>query len=146
MIRGRAPGVSLGGWVNPLKDPAEQIGFLTAPGANVDFALGQIVSHHSLPQVERFTKSLDRSGADIPVVFGVFFYRSANPRTLETLGRFFPVPAEGITRDFDADVEAEDICARTIRELRRVGAEKIYVSNLGNRGAGMTLRRILERV
>ena len=54
MIRDKAPGLSLGGWVNPLKDPDEQIGYLTASGANVDFALGQIVSHHSLPQVERF--------------------------------------------------------------------------------------------
>jgi hypothetical protein len=146
MIRDRVPAVSLGGWVNPLKDPEEQVAFLTAPGANVDFALGQIVSHHALPQVERFMTELERSGSPIPVVFGVFFYRSANPQTLETLGSFFPVPADEITRDFAAGVDAEEICARTIRELRGVGAEKIYVSNLGNRGAGSALRRILERV
>ena len=146
MIRGRAPGISLGGWVNPLKDPAEQIGFLTAPGANVDFALGQIVSHHALSRVERFMAELERSGAGIPVVFGVFFYRSANPRTLETLGSFFPVPAAEVIGDFAAGMDAEDICARTIRELRGAGAAKIYVSNLGNRGAGTALRRILERV
>ena len=146
MIRDKAPGLSLGGWVNPLKDPDEQIGFLTAPGANVDFALGQIVSHHALPQVERFMNALERSGSGIPVVFGVFFYRSANPNTLQTLGDFFPVPAEGVTRDFAAGLSAEEICARTIRELRQVGADKIYVSNLGNRGAGGALRRIMERV
>lgn len=146
MIRDRVPALSLGGWVNPLKDPEEQVGFLTAPGAHADFALGQIVSHHALPQVERFVTALERSGCPIPVVFGVFFYRSANPRTLETLGSFFPVPAEDITRDFAAGLDAEEICARTIRELRGVGAEKIYVSNLGNRGAGAALRRILERV
>lgn len=146
MIRDRAPALSLGGWVNPLKDPDEQIGFLTAQGANVDFALGQIVSRHALDQVERFMNALERSGAGIPVVFGVFFYRSANPATLRTLGDFFPVPADGITRDFAAGMHAEEICARTIRELREVGADKIYVSNLGNRGAGATLRRILERV
>jgi len=146
LIRSRTPDVSLGGWVNPLKDPDAQIGFLTAPGATVDFALGQIVSHHALPQVERFLEALQGSGADIPVVFGVFYYRSANPRTLETLGSFFPVPAEDITGDFAAGMSADEICARTIRELRAVGAEKIYVSNLGNRGAGSALHRILEAV
>jgi hypothetical protein len=146
MIRERAPGLTLGGWVNPLKDPDEQIGFLTAPGAHVDFALGQIVSHHALPQVERFMDALARTGADIPVVFGVFYYRSANAKTLDTLGSFFPVPAAEVTREFDGGVDAEEICARTIRGLRGVGADKIYVSNLGNRGAGTALRRILDRV
>lgn len=146
IIRDRVPGVALGGWVNPLKDPDEQIGFLTAPGAHVDFALAQIVSHHALSQVERFQKALDRSGAGIPVVYGVFHYRSANPRTLETLGGFFPVPAEGVVRDFAAGMDAEEICARSIRELRGIGADKVYLSNLGNRGAGAALRRILERV
>ena len=97
-------------------------------------------------QVGRIIEAIERKGAGIPVVFGVFFYRSANPRTLETLGGFFPVPADEISRDFAAGVDAEEICARTVRELRRVGADKIYVSNLGNRGAGATLRRILERV
>ncbi len=62
------------------------------------------------------------------------------------LGRFFPVPAEEITREFEAGVEAEEICARTIRELRAVGAEKVYVSNLGSRDAGRRLQRILARV
>jgi hypothetical protein len=146
MIRSRAPGVSLGGWVNPLKDPEEQLDFLMAPGAEVDFALGQIVSHHALPQVTRFMEALERRKADIPLALGVFFYRSANPRTLETLGGFFPVPREEISREFAAGSEAEEICARTIRELRRVGADKIYVSNLGNRSTGATLRRIMERV
>lgn len=146
MIRGRDPGVALGGWVNPLKDPSRQVGYVAAPDAQVDFALGQIVSHHSLDQVARFLEERDRAGVALPVIFGVFFYRSANPATLEMLGDFFPVPAEEITRDFDAGAEAEEICARSIRELRRVGAEKIYVSNLGNRGALARLRRILDRV
>jgi hypothetical protein len=146
MIRERAGDLALGGWVNPLKDPARQVGFVAEDGAYVDFALGQIVSHHSLGAVEAFLEELRRRGADVPVVFGVFFYRSANPRTLSLLGDFFPVPAEEITREFEAGEEAEEICARTIRELRRVGAEKVYVSNLGSRGAGARLRRILERV
>jgi hypothetical protein len=82
----------------------------------------------------------------VPVVFGVFYYRSANPTTLSTLGGFFPVPADEITREFTRGKTAEDICARSIRELRAAGAEKVYVSNLGNRGAGRRLSRILERV
>jgi hypothetical protein len=50
-----------------------------------------------------------------------------------------------VTRDFESAV-AEEICARTIRELRSVGADKIYVSNLGNRRAGRRLSRILALV
>lgn len=146
LIRERVPRLSLGGWVNPLKDPRRQVGYVAAPDAEVDFTLAQIVSHHTLPEVERFLEARDRAGVSLPVVFGVFFYRSANPATLEMLGSFFPVPAEGVTRDFESGGGAEEICARTIRELRKVGAEKIYVSNLGNRGALRRLRRILELV
>ena len=58
----------------------------------------------------------------------------------------FPVPAEGLRSDFASGLTAEEICARSIRELRAVGAEKVYVSNLGNRGAGRRLRRILGHV
>ena len=146
MIRDRVPGLSLGGWVNPLKDPTQQMGFLSAPDAHADFALAQIVSHHSLREVERFLEVREKSGVRIPVVFGVFYYRSANPATLETLGSFFPVPAEEVTREFESGARPEEICARTIRELRSAGADKIYVSNLGNRGAGGVLRRVLEQV
>lgn len=146
LIRARLPGLSLGAWVNPLKDPEEQLGFVTSEGAYADFALAQVVSHHAVLEVSRFLLAKDRLAPALPVVFGVFFYRSANPATLETLGRFFPVPAEGITRDFAAGAEPEDVCARTIRELRNVGADKIYVSNLGNRSALTRLRRILDRV
>jgi len=79
-------------------------------------------------------------------VFGVFFYRSANPGTRSTLSKFFPVPTEGLREEFDRGQTAEDICARTVRELREAGADKVYVSNLGNRGAGRRLARVLERV
>jgi hypothetical protein len=145
-IRKRVPGLSLGAWVNPLKEPEEQVGFVGAAEAHADFALGQIVSHHALGEVERFLRVRERRAPALPVVFGVFFYRSANPATLETLGGFFPVPAREITRDFESGLGSEEICARTIRELRAAGADKIYVSNLGNRGAMARLGRILERV
>lgn len=146
MIRRRAPGLTLGAWVNPLKDPEEQVGFVGADDAYADFALGQVVSHHALAQVEAFLEARERRASGLPVVFGVFFYRSANPATLKTLGSFFPVPEAQIIRDFESGLDAEEICARSIRELRAAGADKIYVSNLGNRGAVPRLRRILERV
>ena len=90
-------------------------------------------------------EALDRSDTSVPMVFGVFFYRSANPATLATLSQFLPVPARELTKEFE-NASAEEICARTIRELRSEGAEKVYVSNLGNRGAENRLARILEAV
>ncbi len=146
LIRTQIPGLSLGGWANPHKDAATQAGYVTAPDAMADFALTQVVSHHSLAGVEALLEELARAERRVPTIFGVFFYRSANPKTLELLDEFFPVPAEEITREFEAGESAEEICARTIRELRRLGAEKIYVSNLGSRGAGSRLKRILDQV
>jgi hypothetical protein len=122
------------------------VGFLTAADAHAQFALSQIVSHHSLAGVERLIAALRERRVDVPVVYGVFYYRSATPATLETLSRFFPVPAAELTHEFESGATAVEICARTIRELRAVGAEKIYVSNLGNQGAGRRLARILEQV
>lgn len=142
----QVPGLSLGGWVNPHRDAAEQVGFITAPDAHADFALSQVVSHHSLDAVERFQEALSLSGDAKPVVYGVFYYRSANPRTLSTLSQFFPVPTEALVAEFEAGSTADEICARSIRELRAVGAQKIYVSNLGERGAGRRLKRILDLV
>ena len=146
ILAARVPELCLGGWVNPHRNPDEQLGFLEAADAHAEYALSQIVSHHSLPVVERFLRARDAVGSTKPVVFGVFYYRSNNPRTLETLSRFFPVPVEEVTAEFEAGRRAEEICARTIRALRSAGAEKVYVSNLGERGAGRRLGRILELV
>ena len=146
ILSGRVPSLSLGGWVNPHRPPEEQVGFLTASDAHAEYALSQIVSHHSIAQVTDFLSHVDGAACKQPIVFGVFYYRSANPRTLGILGDFFPVPAQQITSEFEAGDTAEQICARSIRELRAIGAEKIYVSNLGERGAGRTLRRILDLV
>ncbi|MEX2465378.1 MAG: hypothetical protein WD995_00625 [Gemmatimonadota bacterium] len=146
IIRQRIPSLALGGWVNPHRDPERQLDFLSTPDAHNEYALAQIVSHHSLGAVERFLEAADRRGIDIPVVFGVFFYRSANERTLSILSDFFPVPVEEITREFEGGAEAEDVLARTIRELRSVGAEKVYVSNLPTRGADRALAKVLDRL
>lgn len=146
ILRARVPSLALGGWVNPHRPADEQVRFIAPPYAVAEFALSQIVSHHSLSGVAWLLEAMERRGVGVPVVFGVFLYRSANPQTLKTLARFFPVPVEELTREFAAGASAEEICARSIRELRAIGAEKIYVSNLGNRGAGRRLTRILERV
>lgn len=145
-IRQHLPRMLLGGWANPHRDVCEQVGFVADSGFCADFYLTQVVSHHSVHAVETFLQEAGRQGVEIPGVFGVFYYRSARPEMLDWLGRFFPVPSAEITRDFDAGLSPEDICARTIKALRKVGAEKIYVSNLGQRGVEARLERILERV
>jgi hypothetical protein len=76
----------------------------------------------------------------------VFYYRSANPRTLSVLKDFIPVPVEALAREFGEGVAAEEVCARTIAAMVALGARRFYVSNLPLRGARQTLARILERV
>jgi hypothetical protein len=145
-IRERVPGLALGGWANPHRHADEQAGFLAAPDAHADFFLTQVVSHHSAGRVEAFVRALEERGVLAPGVFGVFYYRSANPSTLTHLSEFFPVPAEGLTHEFGAGADAEEVCARSIRALRDAGATRVYVSNLGLRRPEARLKRILERV
>jgi hypothetical protein len=94
--------------------------------------------------VERFLKEARRRGVPSPGVFGVFLYRSANPATLAKLADFFPVPAAELTREFAAGLTPEEICARTVRALRDVGADKVYLSNLGFQQVETRYRRIVE--
>ncbi len=146
LIRERVPGLVLGGWANPHRDAVEQVAFLGADDFHAEFFLTQVVSHHSVDRVEALLRERERRRIEVPGLFGVFFYRSANPGTLARLGEFFPVPAEALTRDFESGATAEEVCARSIRALRAAGADKVYVSNLGWRGAAVRLERILERV
>jgi hypothetical protein len=144
IIRERIPSVTLGGWANPLGDSTTQVDFLLRSEFNASFYLTQIVSHHSLPQVERFVTEARRRGVAYPGVFGVFHYYSANPDTLGRLGRFFPVPAEGVSRDFAAGLKPEEATAKTIRALRGIGVDKVYVSNLGFRKPEERYRKVVE--
>jgi hypothetical protein len=146
ILRARVPGLALGGWANPHRDAARQVDFLLDPSFTAEFYLTQIVSHHDIRAVEAFVRQAERRGVVLPGVFGVFLYRSANPRTLERLAEFLPVPAAGIARDFAAGKAPEEICAETIRRLRDVGVGRVYVSNLGVKGAGERYRRLLEAV
>jgi hypothetical protein len=146
MIRERIPSVTLGGWANPLKDPAMQVSFLLQPEFNASFYLSQIVSHHSIREVERFLKEARRRGLTVPGVFGVFHYYNANLATLERLNRFFPVPVEGVTRDFAAGLAPEEVTAKTIRALREVGVDKVYVSNLGFRKPEQRYKQVMQQL
>ncbi len=142
-VRGRVPSLTLGGWANPHRDATQQVDFLLRDDSAAEFYLTQIVSHHDIESVERFVSEVDRRELQAPGVFGVFYYRSANPRTLQRLNEFFPVPAEGVAADFAAGLSAEEICARSIGALRNAGAKNVYVSNLGFRGADRRYHRIL---
>ncbi len=145
-IRQRVASLQLGGWAAPHRDPQEQVAFILQPEFAAEFYLTQIVSHHGVRSVERFLDEASRRNVPYPPVFGVFFYRSANAKTLEFLARYFPVPATQLAREFDSGVSAEEICARTIRGLREIGADKVYVSNLGIRGAAERYRKIIAAV
>ncbi len=143
-IRARVPLLQLGGWANPHHDPDRQVEYLLHHDFTAEFFLTQVVSHHDLHAVERFVGSARRQGVRAPGIFGVFLYRSANPRTLERLSQFLPVPAEAITREFESGLSAEEICAKTIRALRDVGVSRVYLSNLGFQRVDTRYRRIID--
>jgi 5,10-methylenetetrahydrofolate reductase len=146
MIRGRDARLTLGGWANPHADAAGQVQHLLEDRVTAEFYLTQIVSHHSREAVERFLAEAARRGLGLPGMFGVFYYRSANPRTLESLREFLPVPVEALREEFAAGGTPDSICARSIRELTASGVRHFYVSNLPINRAASTLQRILSLV
>jgi hypothetical protein len=145
-IRQRVPSLALGGWANPHADAAAQVGHLLDEHVHAEFYLTQIVSHHSQGKVERFLEEGQRRGLSLPGLFGVFYYRSANPKTLAALKGFLPVPIEELTREFAEGATSEEICARSIRTLTDAGVRHFYISNLPLGRAAPTLHRILEKV
>ena len=146
MLRARDEGLELGGWANPHAEPERQVDYLTAANFNAEFYLTQVVSHHHVDRVARFLAAGKRRGLALPGLFGVFFYRSANPRTLNALKSFLPVPEEGLAQDFASGATAEDVCARTIRALMDAGARHFYISNLPVARAQHVLADIMEKV
>jgi hypothetical protein len=146
-IRLREPRLTLGGWANPYADPVQQVDFLAHDNLNADFYLTQVVSHFDSAPVARFLEEVRRRGLDrLPAMFGVFFYRSANQRTLEQLSRFLPVPTAALAAEFDAGATPVDVCARTLRAMIDLGVRHFYISNLPLNRASTTLNAILERV
>lgn len=145
-VRARVPELALGGWANPYREPVRQVDFLTDPRFSAEFYLTQIVSHMAPAPVEAFLREVARRQVRAPGVFGVFYYRSANPKTLDVLSRFLPVPVEGLRAEFAAGATPVEICARTVRAMMDLGARHFYLSNLPLSKAAVTLTQILERV
>ena len=146
LLRQRDPAIHLGGWANPHADPDRQVDYVSASSFHAEFFLTQIVSHHGIERVSRFIETAERRGLTLPGLFGVFFYRSGNRRTLDALSAFLPVPIDSLRREFEEGSTPEDICARTIRALIKVGARHFYISNLPPPRAQTVLATILEKV
>jgi hypothetical protein len=146
LLRERDDALALGGWANPHADPERQVDYLAAANFHAEFYLTQVVSHHHAAQVERFVRTSERRGLALPGLFGVFYYRSANRRTLDALKGFLPVPVEELTAEFGAGATPEDVCARTIRALMDVGARHFYISNLPVLRTQQVLGDILAKV
>jgi hypothetical protein len=143
-LRLRSDALALGGWANPNGDAERQVDFLASPAFHGEFYLTQIVSHHNVAPVARFIDAAARRQLDLPGVFGVFYYRSANPKTLAALQSFLPVPADALTREFAAGATPEEVCARTVRSLLEAGARHFYISNLPVGRAQTVLDAILS--
>ena len=146
MIRARESELALGGWANPHANAAAQVQHLLEDRVTAEFYLTQIVSHYSREAVERFLAEAARRRLTLPGMFGVFYYRSANARTLETLREFLPVPVDELRAEFAGGATPDSVCARSIRELAAAGVRHFYVSNLPVGRAASTLARILALV
>jgi hypothetical protein len=146
LLRERGHALALGGWANPASDPERQVAYLADPEFHAEFYLTQIVSHHTIEPVHRFLEAADRHGVRLPGMFGVFYYRSANVKTLDALKSFLPVPQEALAREFAAGASPDDICARTIRALMNAGARHFYLSNLPVGRAQRVLAAIMQKV
>ena len=144
LVRARDGDLALGGWANPHVDAAAQVAHMMDAHANAEFYLTQTVSHHSREAVSRFLAEAERRQLKTPGLFGIFYYRSANPKTLETLARFLPVPIDALREEFAAGATPDDVCARSIRDLSAAGARHFYISNLPIGRAAATLGRIVQ--
>ena len=146
-IRAREPRLTLGGWANPYADAARQADYIADDRFTAEFYLTQVVNHLEIAPVVRFVDETHRRGLDhVPGVFGVFYYRSANLKTLSALRQFLPVPVEALAAEFAAGATSVDICARTLRALMDLGIRHFYISNLPASRASSTLNAILERI
>jgi 5,10-methylenetetrahydrofolate reductase len=145
-IREHVPSLTLGGWANPHADAASQVQYLGDHHFNGEFFLTQVVSHHDGAAIDRFLGQMQRQQVRVPGIFGVFYYRSANPKTLATLKQFLPVPVEPLIKEFSEGATPEEVCARTIRALNAQGIRHLYVSNLPVGRARQTLSAIARLV
>jgi 5,10-methylenetetrahydrofolate reductase len=145
-IRKQEPDLILGGWANPHAAVAQQVDFLLDERFCAEFYLTQVVSHVDLDPVKRFLAEVDRRPVPIPGMFCVFYYRSANPKTLQILSSFMPVPIQGLIDEFATGATAAEVCARTIRALRSEGVKHICICNLPMHDASGVLAAIRARL
>jgi 5,10-methylenetetrahydrofolate reductase len=145
LIRQRVPGITLGGWASP-HGGRRQVEYMLHPEYSADFYLAQIVSHYQPWAIDEFVSETERLGVKIPGIFGVFYYRSASPKTFAMLSKFLPVPVDELTRDFATNVHPEEICARSVYALIQRGVKHVYVSNLPMPTAVQTFTRMESRV
>jgi hypothetical protein len=145
-IRKHEPDLILGGWANPHAAIAQQVDFLLDERFCAEFYLTQVVSHLNLDPVKRFLAELDRRPVPIPGMFCVFYYRSANPKTLQILSTFMPVPIQGLIDEFATGATAVEVCARTIRALHAEGVRHICICNLPMHDASGVLAAIQFRL
>jgi 5,10-methylenetetrahydrofolate reductase len=145
LIRKNVPGLTLGGWASP-HGGRRQVEFMLHPEYSADFYLAQIVSHYQTQAIDEFVNETERLGVKIPGIFGVFYYRTPNPKTFAMLSRYLPVPVEELIRDFAADVSPQEICARSVHALLQRSVRNVYISNLPMPTAAETFSRIESRV
>ncbi len=145
LIRQKVPGLVLGGWASP-HGGRRQAEYILDPHFSADFFLAQIVSHYQTRALDEFLDCAEKLGVTIPAIFGVFYYRSANPKTCEMLSQFFPVPSDELRRDFESGVSPEEICARSVHSLLQRGVKNVYISNLPMGMAAKKLGDIEARV
>jgi 5,10-methylenetetrahydrofolate reductase len=145
LIRKSVPGMTLGGWTSP-HGGRRQVEYMLDPEYSADFYMAQIVSHYQIRSVDDFLNEASRLGMKIPGIFGVFYYRSASPKTLGMLSKFFPVPVDDLKRDFAANQSPDEICALSIHALVQRGVKNVYISNLPMATAAETFGRVENRV
>jgi 5,10-methylenetetrahydrofolate reductase len=145
LIRQSVPGITLGGWASP-HGGKRQVEYMLDADYSADFYMAQIVSHYQTKAIEEFLNETERVGVKIPGIFGVFYYRTANPKTFAMLSKFLPVPAQELKRDFEAKIHPDEICARSIHALLQRGAKNVYISNLPMATATQTFSRVEARV
>src|SRR3989442_9144476 len=145
LIRQSVPGMTLGGWASP-HGGRRQVEFLLHPEYSADFYMAQIVSHYQSQSIDEFLNETLRLGVKIPGIFGVFYYRSANANTLALLSKFFPVPLEGLKKDFEVNQSPDEICALSVHALFQRGLKNVYISNLPTATGAERLNRMEARV
>ena len=131
-IRERMPSLDLGGWVNPLRDPAQQVDFLLDPGFEAEFYLTQIVSHHHLEQVEALPRRGPPARRALSGRVRRLHLSERQPEDAGAAGQVLPGAGGGDhSRLRGRAIAGGDLRPHACAALREIGVEKVYVSNLG---------------